>query len=263
MTEVAAGITDIPVVALTMTPGTIVMPWINDVDAAMNLFLGGEYTGHAFADTLFGDHNPSGKSPISYPHNENSTTQPCVPPNGPEGWSCAQARPDACEYTEGLFFAWHGMTDDEILFPFGYGLSYTTFGYSGLAVHTGSDASTHCPSVDTDRGALMVCVTATVQNTGSVEGTEVAQLYMGFPAAAEEPARLLRGFSREVLAAGGSVDVAFPIMKRDVQTFSNDNLVWEDVVGDFQVYVGTNARDTPLQGSFTLPVPQASTETIV
>merc|ERR1712176_850957 len=99
-----------------------------------------------------------------------------------------------------------------------------------------------------------VCVTATVQNTGNIHGTEVAQLYMGFPEAAEEPPRLLRGFSRVVLAAQASTTVAFPIMTRDVQTFSNENLVWEDVAGDFPVYVGTNARDTPLEGSFTLPI---------
>merc|ERR1711920_652443 len=145
-------------------------------------------------------------------------------------------------------------TDEEILFPFGFGLSFTTFGYSALQLHTGQDASTNCPVVDNDRGALMVCVTATVQNTGTVDGTEVAQLYMGFPAEAGEPARLLRGFNRVELAAQASTAVAFPIMTRDVQTFSNDNLVWEDVEGDFMLYVGTNARDTPLEDSFTLPI---------
>lgn len=260
MTAVASGITDIPVVALTMTPGTIVMPWINDVDAAMNLFLGGEFAGNAFADNLYGDHNPSGKSPIAYPHYENSTIPPCTPPGN---LTCKEARPYPCEYTEGLFFGWYNMTDAEILFPFGWGLSYTTFEYSDLEVHTGQNAGTKCPEVDTDRGDLMVCVTAKVTNTGNFAGTEVAQLYMGFPEAAKEPPRLLRGFNRVELDALASTDVAFPIMKRDVQIFSNDSLEWEDIAGTFPIYVGTNARDTPLTSSFTLPSLQAEVSALV
>jgi len=226
-----------------------VMPWINDVDAAMNLFLGGEFTGNALTDTLFGDSNPSAKSPIAYPVNAADTIQPC---------SCEGAEPQPCPYSEGLFIGWYNMTQDQILFPFGYGLSYTTFEYKedSLVVHTGAAAAQQCPDVDEQRGPLISCVTATVRNSGTVAGVEIAQLYMGYPEEAEEPPRLLRGFNRlPELAPGDEATARFPIYRRDVHIFSNSNLRWEDVVCSgtciFQLYVGTNSATTPLQGSFS------------
>merc|ERR1712032_179938 len=241
MTQVAAGLS-IPVVALTLTPGTIRMPWINNVQAAMNLFLPGEHGGTAFAAAIFGDVNPSAKSPLHYPVDESSTIAPC--------W-CGGGISD-CRYTEGLFIAWHRGSPNDVLFPFGHGLSYTTFSYSDLVVVDGPEfqVAEACPDQDPERGAAIVCVWATVTNSGGVAGVEVSQMYMGFPESANEPERLLRGFNRLAeLAPGASAVAKFPLYQRDVQIYSGD---WQDVGGTFSVFVGTSSLDTPLSGSFTL-----------
>merc|ERR1712228_831439 len=91
-------------------------------------------------------------------------------------------------YTEGLCINWHCQPPQHILFPFGHGLSFTTFSYSQMVIHsTAASMAAECPDQDADHGAAVLCITATVSNSGGVSGIEVAQLYMGFPAGLGEP----------------------------------------------------------------------------
>merc|ERR1719384_1053320 len=220
-----------------MTPGTVVMPWRDNVKAVMTLFAPGKWYGDAFADNLFGYHNPSAKSPLYYPKEEAGTT----PPSALEG--CSQDNILDIEYTEGLNVAWHGADPDNVLFHFGTGLSYTSFTYSDAVLHSAS-TSTACPDQDSDRGEAVLCITAVVTNSGSVRGREIAQLYMGFPAGLGEPPKVLRGFHRlDELEPQGVQEARFPIYRRDLQTYSGEKRQWEDNAGTYTFYVGTNAGD--------------------
>merc|ERR1711971_1349562 len=153
--DVTAGlsaVSAVPKVSVTLTPGTIVLPWVDDVNGVLNLFLGGQYTGNAIADVVFGDFNPSGKTPVTFPKSEEGTIKPC--PRKFEG-DVEVLHP--CEYTEGLMVN-HQLTDEQILFPFGHGLSYTTFVYSSLII---------LPCPNSSPNSMDVCITARVQNIGN------------------------------------------------------------------------------------------------
>jgi len=221
-----------PVVSLTITPGSIVLPWVDDVDAVLNIFLAGKYTGTAFADALFGDSNPSGKSPITFPVQESDMVAPC--------------NETACPYTEGVFVGWRALEGKPVTFPFGHGLSYTSFNYTLLGVTTDAEAAR---SIDCMGAA--VCVSARIDNTGAVKGSEVAQLYMGFPEGAGEPAKVLRGFVRvEDLEPGASAEVTFPLYEKDLQIYSNAGGAWEMPNGRFNLYIGASSRDIRFDSAF-------------
>jgi beta-glucosidase len=231
-------------VVLTMTAGTILMPWNDQVDGALTVFNPGKYAGNAFADVLFGVENPSAKSPIFYPTEEQYTTPPTA-----ETSPCNMDNLLQVEYTEKLCVAWHCVDAANILYPFGHGLSYTTFAYSNIALHT-TDINAKCPNQDADKGAAVYCVTADVQNSGTRVGSEVAQLYMGFPDGLGEPPKLLRGFHRlEDIAVGATMTAQFPIYRRDLQTYNDNTAVraWQDHAGSYTFYVGSSAGVTPLQ----------------
>mmetsp|Transcript_43714 Transcript_43714/g.109759 ORF Transcript_43714/g.109759 Transcript_43714/m.109759 type:complete len:856 (-) Transcript_43714:14-2581(-) len=221
-----------PIVSLTITPGSIVLPWVDDVQAVLSVFLAGKYTGTAFADTLFGDSNPSAKSPLTFPVQESDMVAPC-----PE---------DSCPYTEGLFVGWRALEGKPVTFPFGHGLSYTSFNYSMLGVAVGLEAS----SVTGCTGAA-VCISARISNTGSVKGSEVAQLYMGFPENTGEPTKVLRGFVRvEDLEVGASADVAFPLYENDLRIYSEADAAWTLPNGHFNLYAAASSRDVRFDSAF-------------
>jgi len=239
MVEVAAGLST-PLVALTWTPGTILMPWINNVDAAMNLFAPGKWYGAAFKDNIFGYHNPSAKSPIFYPITEEGTT---LPADCPEDSS--QEKIVDIHYTEKLNVAWHGFDPSNILFPFGFGLSYTTFGYGQVELYTNpSDVEVSCLDQDADRGAAVACVAVDVENTGPRDGREIVQLYMKYPDDLGEPPKVLRGFVKMInLTPGQSSTARLPIYRRDLQTYSAEAGDWQDHQGRYTFYVGRHADD--------------------
>jgi beta-glucosidase len=218
-----------PVVSLTISPGAIVLPWVDDVDAAMNLFLAGKYTGTAFADTLFGDANPSAKSPITFPVEETQTVAPC------EG--------EACPYTEGLFVGYRALEDQTVAFPFGHGLSYTSFDYSLLGIRLGGKGSM-CETA-------ALCVRAKVANTGAVTGSEVAQMYMRFPDIAKEPPKVLRGFVRiEDLEPDSFSTLLFPLYEKDLMVYGEAVQAWQIPNGRFDLYVGASSRDIRFTSAF-------------
>jgi len=254
--QVAKEITTMPVIVLTMTPGAFVMPWRDDVQAMLTVFFPGQFAGNAFADNLFGVVNPSAKSPIAYPVVEETTIPPC---------GCEGTRPGSdiadCVYTEKLKIGWYGAKEEDILFPFGHGLSYTTFEYSNVNVFVDEEnIKALCADHDEQRGDPVVCITATIANTGSRAGVEIAQLYIGIPEE-EEPEKLLKGFNRlELLQPGGIATARFPVHKRDLQIYSNEQKKWVEQDGTFKVYVGSSAGVTPLTSDFEMSAGKPSRE---
>jgi len=235
LVKVAAGLfPSVPVVSLTITPGAIVMPWVEHTSAVVNLFMAGKYTGNAFADAVFGDSNPSAKLPVTFPMSEADTVAPCAETE--------------CPYTEGVFVGWRGLQDKDVLFPFGHGLSYTSFSYSELELSTvaqGAGAMSGC-------AGSVVCIKVRIANTGSISGVEIAQMYMGFPDGVGEPAMVLRGFARSaVLEPGAFVDVAFPLKTRDLQIYLSQANGWVMPNGDFKVFIGASSRDLRLTSGFS------------
>ena len=140
------------VIVLMQVPGTIILPWKDDVDAIVLMFLGGEFTGYGWTSVLFGDQSPCGKLPIMLPKSQEYTIEPGVEHD--------------VVYSEGLFTSYRSKSADEATaYPFGHGLSYTEFRYS------------EPKQVQCDSKAALVCVQITVKNTGSRHGAEVVQSY--------------------------------------------------------------------------------------
>ena len=144
------------------------------------------------------------------------------------------------EYTEGPLFGyrWYDVNAGlSPLFPFGHGLSYTTFQYSNNRVTVNSDKS--------------VTVTMTLRNTGSVSGSEVVQLYVSYPSSIYVM-KQLRGFEKVHLLPGESVTVKFVVNVRGTSTWNVNNKQWQQVNGKFGVLIGSSATDIRLLDSFTL-----------
>jgi len=159
----------------------------------MNMFLAGEETGSAWARVLFGDSTPSGKLPIMHP----ATEADSIKPNN-----------TTVKYSEGLFTSYRNPAFNAS-FPFGHGLSYTTFEYSTPEVVPHSACAAH------------VCFTLNISNTGSRTGAEVVQVYLEFASAGPEiPHRILRGFEKTgIVSPGQSVQVSFGLSKRDLSLY--------------------------------------------
>jgi beta-glucosidase len=196
---------------------------------------------------LFGKVDPSGHLPVTFPQNLSQ-----IPTSSPAQFPGVGGQ---VQYSEGLDigYRWYDAKHITPLFPFGYGLSYTTFAYSNLQVHgpTGAGGDT--------------TVTATVTNTGSRAGADVAQLYLSDPAAAGEPPRQLAGYKRVSLAAGQAKQVTFTVTPFDEEWWDTSANGWSLSPGTYGVSVGDSSAtaDLPLQGSFTLASTPGSREVSV
>jgi beta-glucosidase len=223
----------------------VLMPWIGAVPAVLETWNQGSEDGHVAADLLFGVVNPSGKVPTTYPKAWEDTPVAGRPeryPGTDEGAGYPVIR-----YSEGLQmgYRWYQSQGIAPLFPFGYGLSYTTFELGELAVSP----------ADSD-GTAPLTVELTVTNTGEVAGAEVAQVYLGLPEAAHEPPKRLVGFRKVRLEPGASERVSLVI---DPAATNHPLSVWDDGAHDFVVmpgrytlHVGTSSEDTPLTATMTL-----------
>ena len=249
---------DAPIVAVALSGGAFVPhPWIDGVDAALAIFLGGQETGNALADVLFGDVNPSARLPVTLPLREASVTPPCESPR--------------CEYLEGVHVGWRGLQARNVAFAFGHGLSYTSFGYEWLRVPQWvPDTSGACGGGRGrgSRGDRGECGTLTMQvrvtNLGAVAGAEVAQLYLRFPTSAAQPDLVLRAFSKTPeLDSGETADVCFALRERDLSVWdralrdahgSAHKGMWRLVRGAFGVLVGGGSRDIRLEETVVVPV---------
>jgi len=216
----------------------VTMPWLGQVAAVVDAWYPGESNGAALASVLYGATDPSGHLPATFPR---SLSQ--VPASTPAQFPGVGGQ---VQYSEGIDvgYRWYDARNLTPLFPFGYGLSYTTFAFSDLRV---------TPPQLAGRGAP-VTVTARVTNTGPVTGAEVAQLYLGDPAAAGEPPRQLKGFQKVTLRPGRSAVVSFTLDRHDLSYWNDSANGWVVPDGGFRVYVGDSSAlsGLPLRGGFTV-----------
>ncbi len=215
----------------------VLMPWLDQAPAVLEAWNQGTEDGHVVADLLFGVVNPSGKLPTTYPRSEQDTLYAAHPERYP-GTDEGEGFP-TIRYSEGLQvgYRWHQAQGIEPLFGFGFGLSYTTFEVSDVAV-----------DVTESDGTTPVTVTATVTNTGDRQGAEVVQVYLAVPWVGQPPKRLV-GFQKVALHPGESGQVSITV---DPAATNHPFSVWSYAQarfivpsGEFTVFVGTSADDTP------------------
>ena len=219
------------VVVLT-TGGPVLMPWLPQVEGVVEAWYPGQEMGNAIADVLFGAVNPSGKLPQTFPRSEAD-----LPTNTPAQYPGVNLH---VSYSEGLDvgYRWYDDKNIDPLFPFGHGLSYTTFRYTNLAI-------TPAPTA----GGQAV-VSFEVANTGSVAGAEVPQVYVGAPPVnlVGEPNKQLRGFDKVSLRPGQSRHVSVTVDSRSVSYWNTAVHDWAVEPGCHPVLVGSSSRDIRLQG---------------
>ncbi len=219
------------VVVLT-TGSAVVMPWLHDVAAVLETWYPGQDGGDALASLLFGDVNPSGKLPVTFPASladVPAATAAQWPGTGNVG------------YTEGTGVGYRSYDGRRLrpLFPFGFGLSYTDFAFDDFRVTTPDD------------GAHVV-VDATVRNTGSRAGADVVQLYLGDPTSTGEPPRQLRAFERVMLNPGQEKRVRLTLDARALSYWDERTRTEVAPKGRYQIFVGDSSAHLPLHGAFDL-----------
>ncbi|WP_433894316.1 glycoside hydrolase family 3 C-terminal domain-containing protein [Streptomyces sp. CA-111067] len=228
-------------VVVLNTGAPVLMPWLGSVGGVLESWYGGQQNGAALASVLFGDVSPSGKLPQTWPASMGQL--PTVDPSRYPGSVDVSTNTTNYHYSEGLDvgYRWYDAHRLTPLFPFGYGLTYSSFSFSGLSVSPGAADS-----------AGPVKVSATVRNTGSRTASEVAQLYVGDPARSGEPPKQLKGFQRVTLAPGGSRRVTFTVAASALRTWDDATHAWQTDEGTYRLFVGDSSRNLPLTGSYTL-----------
>ena len=216
-------------VIVVLSGGAVIeMPWINKVKAVVNSYLGGETSGSATADILFGDVNPSGKLAETYPLSLSDNPS----------YNYFPGHISTVEYRESVYvgYRYYDTAKKDVLFPFGFGLSYTTFEYSNLKL-----------SADSIKDTDTLTVTFTVKNTGEVDGAEVAQLYVSDKESTiYRPAQELRGFKKVFLKAGEEKEISIELSKRAFAYYNVNIHDWHVETGAFDIKVGSSSRDIRL-----------------
>jgi beta-glucosidase len=227
--------------------GPVTMPWVNQVSAILEAWYAGSKGSDAVANLLFGDANPSAKLPLTFPKSEVDLPHPTVvkPPKATtgaarQGWKRIAAGLPAFQvrYDEGVKvgYKWYDAENKPVLFPFGHGLSYTTYSYSNLKV----------TPVKNPR------VNFTVTNTGDRAGAEIAEVYASLPAAAAEPPKRLVGWSKVKLNAGESKEVAVEVDPKYLSIFNVEQNGWQLLPGTYTFLVGGSSQILPLKESVNL-----------
>ena len=229
-------------VVVNISGSPVAMPWADKVDAIVQGWYGGTETGNALADVLTGKVNPSGRLPFSVPFKyedgpiKTEAQYPGVKEEGDKFWQT--------HYSEGVYigYRWYSTQDIPVQFPFGHGLSYTTFEYS--------NAKTAKPVMKAD-GTLKVSVDVT--NTGDCDGAEVVQLYISDPeSSVDRPVRELKGFEKVWLKAGEKKKVVFEIDAEDLSYFDGDKHAWVAEPGEFKALFGSSSENIQATVSFQL-----------
>ncbi|WP_163714332.1 beta-glucosidase BglX [Mangrovibacterium lignilyticum] len=218
------------VVVVLMNGRPLVIDWMaENVPAIVEAWQLGSEAGNAIADVLFGDYNPAGKLPMSFPRSVGQC------PIYYNHFSTGRA-----DDTGTVFWSHYTDESNEPLFPFGYGLSYTSFDYSDLQLSANEISANQ-----------KLNVRVTVKNTGDVDGEEVVQLYVhDLYGSIARPVKELKGYKKIFLKAGESQTVTFELDSDDLKFFTAWK-VWEAEPGDFNLWVGTNSQ-TGLKGAFKL-----------
>ncbi|MET3922911.1 glycoside hydrolase family 3 C-terminal domain-containing protein [Arthrobacter sp. UYEF20] len=230
--------------------GPVLLPWLDKVPAVLEAWYPAQEDGNIVANLLFGIENPSGKLPITFPTQEREAAfatpaqWPGVDPDG------AGPLPLTATYSEGLEmgYRWYDAKSVKPTFAFGHGLSYTGFEISKLVV-----------TPKTTDGTKDITVSFFVENTGDVAGAEVGQVYLGLPAAANQPPKRLVGFDKVTLNPGEKKRVTVTI---DPDASNHPLSVWDEAAdawstpnGEYTVYVGNSSDNVALQQTITIRTP--------
>ncbi len=210
------------------------MPWVNQVKGIVEAYLGGQAVGGAVCDILFGKVNPSAKLPETFPLKLEDNPS----------YLSYLGEGDMVEYREGIFvgYRYYDKKKMDVLFPFGFGLSYTDFEYSNLTIDKEK-------MQDTDT----LTVTVDVKNTGKVTGKEVVQLYVADKESTViRPVKELRDFAKVELAPGETKTVTFTLDKRAFAYYSVKIHDWHVETGEFDILIGKSSRDIVLSGTVTV-----------
>lgn len=227
------------IVVLNTGAAVAMSKWIDRVPAVVEAWYPGQEGGNAIADVLLGNYNPGGKLPTTFP----VKWEDCPAYGNFPGGN------GKVTYAEGIFvgYRYFDTKNVKVLFPFGHGLSYTTFGYSNIKI---------TPTTLPD-GSFVVDVSADIKNTGTREGAEVAQLYVSDKeASVERPVKELKGFQRVVLKPGETKTVNFRLDKRSMAFYDVNKKDWVAEPGEFEILIGSSSRDIRLKGAFVLEAGQ-------
>jgi beta-glucosidase len=218
------------------TGGPVLMPWINRVRGVIEAWYPGQEDGNAIASILFGDVNPAGKLPLTFPRTADE-----IPTSTPQQWPGVNG---TSTYSEKLNvgYRWYDATGIEPQFPFGFGLSYTTFRLSHLVV-----TPTRLSKVP---GPIYGKVSVT--NTGHRGGAEVVEAYVSQPSTNGEPPRQLCAFAKVYLKAGETKQVSLTVGPRSLSYYDTSAHRWTTAAGTYHIMVGTSSRDLPLHCDVTI-----------
>jgi len=229
-----------PRTVVVLETGTAVtMPWLEKVGGVVEAWYAGSKGADAVANILFGDVNPSAKLPMTFPRSEADLPHPQLVMPPPEARDVGpnakkeDAKPTfAVHYDEGLKvgYKWYDAEKKPVLFPFGHGLSYTTFSYSDLKVNPASPLT----------------VSFRVKNTGSRAGSEIAEIYAALPAGTGEPPKRLVGWSKVHLNPGDSTQVTVSIDPVYLSIFDETTDGWKLIPGSYTFMAGGSSQNLPL-----------------
>lgn len=221
-----------PNVAVVLQGGSpVTMPWHAKVKSVLNTYLGGDAVGEATVDLLYGKVNPSGKLAETYPKSLNDSLAEKYFSMGPV----------SVEYRESIFvgYRWYDTAKKEVRFPFGHGLSYTSFEYSDIKL-----------SADKIKDTDTLSVSFKITNTGKVDGAEIAQVYVSAPKDKVFMAdKELKGFEKVFLKAGESKTVTVELGKRSFAFYNTAIADWHVLGGKYEILVGASSRDIKLTAS--------------
>lgn len=224
-----------PNTVVVLAGGSVIhMPWIHEVKALLNSGLGGQAGGSAVADILMGKINPSGKLSETYPleFSDNPTYG-----NYPGG-------PVTSEHRESVYigYRYYDTAEKDVLFPFGFGLSYTTFEYSDMKL-----------SSDRIKDADTVTVSFKIKNTGKVDGAEIAQIYVADKESTIfRPVKELRAFEKVFLKAGEEKEISVELSKRAFAFWNININDWMVETGEFDILIGASSREIRLSKTITV-----------
>ena len=237
--ELIARISEVqPNVVVVLHSGSpIAMPWLDKVAGVLQMYLAGQASGGAAVNLLFGDATPCGKLAETFPlHLEDNPSYLNFPGN----------REKVC-YQEGVFigYRYYDKKKMDVLFPFGYGLSYTDFTYSNMKVTVnGKNAA----DVDVIKETDEIVVSADITNTGNCDGAEIVQLYIKNPVVYEiRPEKELRDFAKVFLKAGETKTVTFTLNARSFSYYETRIHDWYAESGDYEILLASSSRDIRLQ----------------
>lgn len=228
-------------IVVLKTGSVVLMPWVDRVPAILEAWYPGEEDGNAVAAVLFGDVNPSGRLPLTFPQNLAD-----LPAHTPEQYPGLN---NTVDYSEGIFVGYRHYDGQNLqpLFPFGYGLSYTTFACENLAIKPRNVSFQ-------DNSNQVINVTLDVTDTGKRAGQEVIELYIGLPStsAIPQPPKELKQFARVSLKPGKTRHISLKLDENSLCCWDTETHNWTLLPGTYRIMVGYSSLDLPLQGSFTI-----------